>query len=499
MLNTETQRHRGALVSRRNMAIERQWSVFKYEIKKDRPGNSSSVTSWPPCLRVSVVVFLFLITASRADEPAEKPDPALQASKTAYEQNQKQFKNNPDYLVLPGLLANRKDKTVLLNGRATGLGPVDPVEFFIIPADSGKDYEALTVAFVKPSDVDQALKFIGMNPGRPINYNENQYWPKGERVLMSVQWGDNKVRVEELIIDTRTKKTLPLSGLVFTGSYTVKPGAGEKEMFAADVSDSRSIASDYNERSTVLDVPYQWPQGQVYGALKTNPAYKLLQGLPIQILLEPEHKDGKPRVLDLTLKVLQKDRFTLLDSSNKPIASEIDLVHLLAEFGKLTEAGRDPFVTIDITGNLTLQQMHEFFTLIQTLDRETGIRVEAPPPGQLYYRAFFPDEQWRDRTKRLGRPWELHTKIGNANGSLCGTLILPADDIDNNGGKGDLKFLVNTPQELATTLKEKSDRWSQTVYIFATPDIKYAALLDFLKPSMKTHPGVYIFVEPLPK
>jgi hypothetical protein len=455
-----------------------------------------------------VVILLFLITASRADEPAEKPDLALQASKTAYEENQKQFKDNPDYLVLPGLLANRKDKTVLLFGRATGLGPGDPVEFFIIPADSGKDYESLTVAFVKPSDVDRALRFIGMKPGRPVNYNNNHYWPKGERVLMTVDWtppanddldrGKNpnkKTRAEELILDTRTKRPLPLTGLVYTGSYIIKPEEGGKEMFAADVSDSRSIASDYNERSTVLDVPYQWPQGQVYGALKPNPEHKLAPGQPIQILLEPEHKDGKTRVLDLALKVLQKDRFNLLDSANKPIASEIDLVHLLAEFGKLTEAGRDPFVTIDITGNLTLQQMHEFFSLIQTLDRETGIRVEAPPPGQLYYRAFFPDEQWRDRTKRLGRPWELHTKVGNANGSLSATLILPADDIDNNGGKGDLKFIMNSPEELAATLKDKSDRWSQTVYIFATPDIKYSALLDFIRPSMKTHPGVYIFIE----
>ena len=148
---------------------------------------------------------------------------------------------------------------------------------------------------------------------------------------------------------------------------------------------------------------------------------------------------------------------------------------------------------MDITGDLTLKQVQEFFTLIQTLDRESGIRVEAPPPGQLYYRAFFPDEQWRDRTKRLGRPWELHVKVANADGSLSGALTLPADEIDNNGGKGDLKFVVNSSEELAQTLKEKSDRWSQTVYIFATPDIKYGPLLDFIHPSMKTHPGVYIF------
>src|SRR5882672_4122693 len=164
-------------------------------------------------------LLLLACTVVFADEPADKPDLALQASNQAYEQNQKQFKDNQDYLVLPGLLADRKEKTVRLYGRATGLGPGDPVEFFIIPADSGKDYESLTVAFVKPSDVDRALKFIGMKAGRPVNYTENQYWPKGERVLMSVEWtpiGDDaqdrrknpsgKIRAEELTLDTRTKK-----------------------------------------------------------------------------------------------------------------------------------------------------------------------------------------------------------------------------------------------------------------------------------------------------
>ena len=453
-----------------------------------------------------MVCLLLCTPIALADEPADKPDLAAIASKQAYDQNLKQFKDNPDYLILPGLLANRMEKTVRLYGKATGLGAGDPVEFFIIPADSGKDYESLTVAFVKPSEVSRALEFIGMKSGRPVNYGINQYWPKGERVLATVEWtnpqnqrrgqaNSQRVRIEQLVFDTRAKKVLPFTGLTFTGSYTIKPEDGGKEMFAADVSDSRSIASVYNERSTVLDIPYQWPQGQVYGTLKPNPEHQFEAGQSIQILLEPEHKDGKTRVRDLTLKVLQRDRFALLDASNKPIASEIDLVHLLAEFGKLTDAGQDPFVTIDVAGDLTLQQLHEFFSIIQTLDRETGIRVEAPPPNQLYYRAFFPDEQWRDRAKRLGRPWELQAKVGNANGSLSGTLILPADDIDNNGGKGDLKFVVNSPEELAKTLKEKSDRWSQTIYIFATPEIKYGALLDFIRLTMKTHPGVYVFLE----
>src|SRR2546430_647439 len=491
MITTKTPRHEDALGSPRNPAAH----ILKKKFQKRCYFKWLEKTSCSSCLRVFVFNLILCTPLTLADEPAEKPDLAAIASKQAYDQNLKQFNDNPDYLVLPGLLANRKDKTVRLYGRATGLGAGDPVEFFIIPADSGKDYESLTVAFVKPSEVNRALQFIGMKPGRCVNYNNNEYWPKGERVLMSVEWATHRVRAEELVLDTRTKKTLPLTGLVYAGSHTIKPEDGGKEMFAADVSDSRSISSVYNERSTVLDIPYQWPQGQVYGALKPNPDHKLDAGQPIQIVLEPEHKDGKTRIRDLALKVLQKDRFTLVDSSNKPIASEIDLVHLLAEFGKYTETGQDPFVTIDVAPNLNLQQVHEFFSLIQTLDRENGIRVEAPPPGQLYYRAFFPEEQWRDRTKRLGRPWELHPNVGNANGSLSGTLILPPDDIDNNGGQSDLKFVVQSPEELAKTLKEKSDRWSPTVYIFATPEIKYGALLDFIRPAMKTHPGVYIFLQ----
>ena len=43
-------------------------------------------------------------------------------------------------------------------------------------------------------------------------------------------------------------------------------------------------------------------------------------------------------------------------------------------------------------------------------------------------------------------------------------------------------------------LREKSGRWSQTVYIFAPPTITYGDLLTFIRPSMKTHPGVYIFL-----
>ncbi|MGE5612444.1 MAG: YdjY domain-containing protein, partial [Bacillota bacterium] len=399
-------------------------------------------------------------------------------------------------------------------GRATNLNYGDPVEFFMIPAESGKDYESLFVGFVKPSDVHQALEFIGMKPGRAVDFRANHWWPKGERVLMTAEWDQpankeagtaamaQKVRVEELIIDVRTRQPLPKTGLVFTGSYRIKPEEpGRKEMYAADAVDPRSIASDFNEATSVLDVPRLAIKGEVYGSLKLNPAYRFSPEQAVQIVLEPEYKDGRTRVRDLTLRVsmpagqetagIRAAKFVLADEKGKPASTGTTLIHLLAALNKIAEAGQDPFVTVDVDGAMTLGQVRELFKLLMAMDTENGIRIEAPPSGQLFCRAFFPKDEWRDRNKRLGRPWELHA--GLLNGAVLATLILPADEIDDNGGLGDLKFEVKTGEDVARILAEKSDRWSQMVYVFAPPEMTYESLLSLVRQGMKTHPTIYVF------
>src|SRR5687768_3695983 len=423
-----------------------------------------------PHLRFVIVVALFCTSALAQFGPPGPPardeskeDPIAVLAKKAHEENLAKFKSNPDYLVLPGLLANRKEKTVRIWSKMIGLDHGDPIEFFLIPPDSGKDYEALAVGYVRPSDVHKALEFIGMKPGRPVDYMQDKYWPKGERVLMSYEWEENgkprKARAEELIIDTRTGKHLPVTGLIFTGSYLLQMEEGAKPVYAADVADPRSIASNYNDRGTVLDVPRAAPQSTVYGFQKTNPAYTFPRDLPVQIVLQPEYKDGKQRVRDVTLKAtlppgqenagLKGLKFSLTDASGKSIADGATLVHIVAAFGKLTEAGHDPYVTIHIDDSMPLRTVREFYELIMSMDVENGIRADPPPEGHLFYRAFFPEEKWRDRNERLGRPWEFHVESADP---LSGTLILPADDIDDNDGKGDLKFPVKSAEEMAKTL-----------------------------------------------
>ena len=446
---------------------------------------------------------------SKPKASSDKPEVHVvaEAAKKAYEANLAKHRNNPDVLVLPGLIADRKAMQVRIWGKMIGLPHADPIEFFVIPPDSGKDYEALAIGYVRPSDVHKALEFVGVKPGRPVDYMKDRYWPKGERVVMTYEWEEKgmarKARAEELIIDTRTNQHLPLTGLVFTGSFMLQMEEAGKPVYAADVADPKSIASNYNDRSTVLDVPRPAPQGEVYSFQKTNPAFTFEREQPVQIVLEPEYKDGKLRVRDLALKAMMPAapgnggvgalRFSLTDAGGKSIAEGETLVHVVAAFEKLAAAGQDAYVTLHVDDAMTLKGARAFYEVVRSMDVENGIRVEPPPEGHLFYRAFFPDEEWRDRENRLGRPWELHVEKG-AQG-LSGRLILPADDIDDNDGKGDLTFPVKSADEMAKVLAEKSDRWSQTVYIFAPDDVRYGDLMAFVRPSMKTHSTMYIFPE----
>ncbi len=476
-------------------------------------------------LPLALAALIPLPGAARAqfDLPPQRPaaggedrptlgEKTAEAAKKWNAENLAKYKGNEDYLVLPGLLANRKEKWVQLLGRATGIHGNDPLEFLLIPADSGKDYEALLAAFVRPSDVHKALEFIGRKPGRPVNYLRNQFWSKGERIAAYAQWdqppgeeGDRptaqRVRLETLVADARVQKPLAAVGFVFAGSYTFTPEGQDKPLYAADVSDSHSIMSDYNDPSTVLDVPWQWTQGEVYGSLKLAPGYRFTPGQQVLITLEPLHKDGKPRVRDLSLSVSMPEEraslanawFELKDAEGKRInAKGNSLVHLLAEFNGMSEQGLDPFLTLHVDGRMTLGSVQEVYALLQRFDKEGGVKIDAPAAGDLYYRAFFPREDWKDRTKRLGRPWELH--VGEKEGKVSGNLILPADDIDNNGGKGDLHFPVLSAEDVSKTLAEKSDKWSQTVLIYAPASLRYGDLLDFIRPALKTHPTMYVFV-----
>ena len=332
---------------------------------------------------------------------------------TVYQANKARHAGNSDVLVRKALVADRKAKRVTVLGEATGLAGSGVAEFFIIGEQSGHGYEAVTVSFASAADIVDGLVFIGMARGRPVDSEKLRLWPKGERVLVSVAPRRNGktasfIRLEELMLDGRTKKPLEETGLVFVGSYDLPSTGLTVRRIAADALEPRSIASNYNEPGTVFDVPRRAPQGDVYDSQFMNPAHVFEPGTLLEIAFEPEHKDGRRRVADLLVKALSREGvssdalggllFEVSSPNGGPLfgkaqgATNCTLNALLAGFTELAESGRDPFVRLEIAPALCLGGVAQLCALLSSIEGTHGIRVEPPPEGHPYYLAFAPDD-----------------------------------------------------------------------------------------------------------
>lgn len=440
------------------------------------------------------------------------------------------YKTDRNKLVLPGLIADRGRQRVDILAESTGLASNRIVEFLLISQASRHGYEAIAVSFAKPSDIHQALVFIGMQPGEPYNPQQTRVWPKGERVLMSCVAGagatSTPVRVEKLVLDTRTGQALPETGFVFTGSRMVPAGNGSAgKEYGADVCEPQAIASIYNDPYAVLDVARMARQSDVYGTQVANPKCLLPKGALLTVSLEPEYKDSRKRVKDLILeadpavpasKTVSGQKPSRPDAEPEPVAFKLqDLAgkNLLKEPGlpgvrqaleSLVGQGCDPFVSVRFGRELRLDAVRQACRIVAALDNESAMRVEPPSVGQLYYRAFLADEQWRKREGRSGQPWEL--VVAQKGGTLCGKLILV-----ENPGWGEMPDAAlkitefDISDSLALRRKLEADAASRklenkqphlpVVLVFADPALSYGRLTEFINPVLSSSYVIYVFLQ----
>jgi hypothetical protein len=392
------------------------------------------------------------------------------------------------------------------------LRPNQPPEFFLVAENSGHDYEALAVALARPSDIHKALVFIGVEPGRPYDPAKLQLWPKGERII--VTFADDpaapkvrRIRVERLFKDDRTGKTLPEKGFGFVGSFMIDstdhPGA---TVYAADVRGPNSVLSGYNEPVTVLDVPYQAPQGAVYEHLSVTADWDFPTNGLIQAILEPEYKDGKKRVMDLVLGVGPKpgtpgvaasDLRLSLKAGTRELNSDATLKGMLEAVSGLVDKGQDPFVSLQVETNMTLKALHDLCVVLASVDTEKGMRLEPPLPGHLYYKAFIPDPSFLDREKRIAQPWELRLVRRESAGGLTGILTRIEEVWKDDGGRPDLKltnYEVATPEALKKTINENGPGLP-VILVITQPSVTHGQLMTFLAPVLPTHSTIHVFLK----
>ncbi len=460
------------------------------------------------------MVLLAAFTCAAKDDFTEKQAANRKVRDELNGTNQKTFAGKEDFLVLPGLVADKKTKTVTVLGETTDIAVNDIAEFYVIGEASGHDYESLAISFALPGDIIKALEFIGMKAGHPVSAQKMQFWPKGERVRMFfARHSDPKqlVPVEKFIMDDRTGKTLPEVGLAFTGSTVIRNAEGE-EVLAADAREPQSVASVYNEPETVLDVPRQANQDALYDHLHTHDGMRFPKHELIDIVIRPEFTDGTERVCDLALKVEPPaDRldsitnyiYRIEGADGKLLNEEKDIRSVIDVFVKKNKASKDIYVSVSFADDVPAGRAAQVSQVVQSWETSGSIRVAPPIEGQLYYRAFIPNPAHLDRKGRSGHPWEL--RLRKKDDSVSGTLTQcefdwKSGDVQNPAVKA-TDFEVTSSDDLRDTLKRnESERKAEgkrpnipVILLVAPTDMPFRQIMDFITPSMDIIHVIHIY------
>jgi hypothetical protein len=438
-----------------------------------------------------------------------------------FKERLEKYKDNDDIMVCRGLIADRKTKKITIQGQSTGIKGGETAEFFLIAEDSGNDYEAAAITFAKPSDIHKALLFIGAEQGRDVNIKDMQFWPKGERLLLTLRpdpalkLNFKSVRIERMIMNIRTEKSLSESGFIFIGSkYIEKKDAPGKKFYSADISDPKSVVSNYNEPYSVLSVSYPATQNEVYNIQRMNKEYVIPAEGFFEIDIEPEYKDGKKRVKDLALRMqnpeneagsgIDKVVFQLKDKDGRILNKKSDMNSILALFVSIVKDGHDPCVLLKFDDKLTIETISQLCGILSSIETQSGIRVEAPPEGHIYYKAFTPVEDQRDRANRIVQPWELYLSSTDSGVTGKFTIVEEIWPEDLSILKPDLNPVdieVPDPETLLKEMKKgleakraKDIPAPGAIFVFIDKSIAYGELLRFLKPVLPIQSIIYVYL-----
>lgn len=447
-----------------------------------------------------------VLAGTQVDPQAARAANTQEVNRLFVEQ-QRLYGTNAAFLVRPGLLADKSRREVRLSAESVRLRTEDPVEFPIIAANSGKDYEALAVAFAVPSDVHAALEFIGIPAGVPVDPSACRFWPKGERVHIAFRYRDETgasvtTRAEQLVIDTRTGKTLPEDDFVFTGSLRIaEPGnPSMTNDYAADVYSPNAIAAIYNEYVTVLDVPRRAQKNEVYNCQIPNPARVLPHRQLIEVTMTPGRTNNLPTVLDLTLDIKPArapetlPAYELRGKGGALLNADRSQDGVATAVSNIVAGGRDPFVTICLDDSLTVMSVATACRWIASMDNERGMRVEAPPAGHPYFKAFLPNEKYRIRKERPVQPIEL--LLSEREAAPTGTVTFIEEEWKPDADAStyrETNFPAGSPEELARLL-DRQDA-PRVLLVFAPNEMAYGKLRRFIAPALTRRLILYVFLQ----
>ena len=405
------------------------------------------------------------------------------------------------FFVAKGVLADRQAGTVAVDAFTTGTQTNSICEFYLITLNSGHDYEAVFQTFALASDIAKACEFLGVPRGRPVDYPKMRYWSAGERIAATASVaGGPAVPLGSLAADAATGKPFDAQEFIYLGGTRLADGSLD-----VDSQGPGSIVPDYNEPQTVFDIPAKAPQSVVYTktVLSANAAFEAF--LPAVVTFAPEKRDPP-----LSPRRVADDKATFTGDGFAYVSHEAGCGFALREDGlspadfvkrlskRVRDEKRDVYLSFQWTPDTTLAALKNAATLLQTLDKdETGIRVDAPPAGFPYYQFILPNEEWRDREKRLSQPCELRFAKGE-DGAVSATLVAIAENWEGESLKPTLvpeEIPLDGPLALPGLLKEKTPRQLPVILVFAPSDLAWSDLAPWLGPIVADYPGIRLFLD----
>ncbi len=405
--------------------------------------------------------------------------------------NQERYAMDPDMLVQRGLLADRKHRYIDVLATATGAGP-DSTLYALIAAGGEGSSAAIAVTAVKPDDVQSALEFIGMRAGHPLDGSRTHHWPKGERVSITVYWGEpeaglfnRSLRAEELITDVHWNTTLPALGFRFVG---VPEGRS-----------AEAIATLFNATNTVLEVPYIVDRKSIQGQLVANEEYRFSQGQKLRIRIRPEFRGDRRRVQNLVLDIQAGVDVEQLNNLRVKLSTPADEVRVDGNFEStfvylktLIDDGKEPFLQLRFADSLAVGSVRMIARFVQSFLIAQDIRIEPNPP-QIFYSAFLPRDVWRDpdRRGRSSQPVEIHLERTGSDG-LGGEIIQYPLAAEASATIKRIRF--GNIKELGEAI-ERGEPWqTDGVFLFADPSAPYREIRQVYELVFTLFPNLYVFM-----
>lgn len=398
-----------------------------------------------------------------------------------YEDDLANYGDNADVIVKRGLRANRKHQYVDLLARANGAAGNSSVEL-ILAGQGDEATEAIAVAEVSASELRSALEFIGLSPGNPIDVNDLLYWPKGNRVSISVYSAseagrfDEVIEAEQLIVDKNWGSVLPEQGFRYVGSQSGGHAPTD-------------IVSIHNSRNSMFEVAYTVAQEYARDNLIVNPDVEFSAGQALRIRLRPEARGE--RVRDYRLDVANGDgddggRLSNLKTELHTLNAEVVVAgsfeDIYVALEKTIAEGEEPFVHIRFSDNMSVESVRDVARFTSQFLVEQQVRVE-PVESEPYISAFLPDDAWRDpnRRGRSSQPLEIHISGSEISG-----------EVFQHAGENARREFASA-NELDELLKGGGPWQTDGIFLFVTPETPYGQIKSIYALVRKQFRNFYVF------